>query len=160
MAIDDVKDPEANFYCDDYALTALLLKEQAEYIAGTRTQASNEIGTYFLQIREHVLKKRNFSGYSANWKDEFRSKSNELFAKHWHKFDPSRARKNYTQVDGELFYKEDPAEWRGGFGWFSLFCKTAAVDEIKRLKRISQNVQKVIDGKNHDLNSIDTFLYM
>lgn len=148
-----------NFYCDDYALTALLLKEQEEFRNGERTSASDEIGTYFLTIREHVLTKRNFSGYSQNYKDEFRSKANELFAKHWHKFDPIRARKNYTQKDGELFLKEDKTEWRGGFGWFSLFCRTAAIDEIKRLNKIRQKNQAIIEEKNHDLAQMESYLY-
>ncbi len=153
------KKGEENFYCDDYDLTALILKEQAEFRAGERKSGSNELGAEFLKIREHVLTLRNFSGYSRNYKDEFRSKANELFAKHWHKFDPARARLNFTQRNGELFYKEDVTELRGAFGWFSLFCKTAAIDEIKRFKNIREKQQKIIDEKNGDLKQMDSFLF-
>jgi len=151
---------EANFYCDDYALTAMILKEQKDFREGKVRSASNELAKEFMTIREHVLKKRNFSGYSQNYKDEFRSKASELFVKHWHKFDATRARKNYTQKDGELYYKEDVSELRGAFGWFSLFCKTAAIDEIKRFKKGRENVKKIIDEKNSELKNMDSFLWM
>lgn len=153
------KNGEENFYCDDYALTALILKEQDEFRAGERKSASNELAEEFLKIREHVLTKRNFSGYSKNYKDEFRSKANELFVKHWHKFDPLRSRKNYTQRDGELYLKDDVNEYRGAFGWFSLFCTTAAIDEIKRFKNIREKTQKIIDESNADLKLMDSYLY-
>jgi len=153
------EEEKQKFYIDDYALTKLLLKEQEEYKNGLRTKSSEELAKNFITVLEHVLTARNFSGYSKNYKDEFRSKAYLLFVKHWHKFDPAKARLNYYQKDGELFYKENVDELRGGFGWFSLFARTAALDEIKRFKRIREKNQEIIDGKNADLENIDSFLY-
>lgn len=150
MSITQSKAENANHYIDDVYLTKLLMKEQAEFRNGERRTASEELAVFFLTILDHILTKRNFSGYSRNWKDEFRSKSHELFAKHWHKFDPERARLNYYQKDKELYLKPQE-EWRGGFGWFSLFCRTGALDEIKKLQNQSKKIQEIIDNKNADL---------
>ena len=150
---------EDKFYIDDYRLTVDLLREQKEFKEGLRKSASNELAKDFITILEHVLTKHNFSGYSKNYKDEFRSKAYELFVKHWHKFDPLRARLNYYQKDKELFLKEDVAEWRGGFGWFSLFSSTASIDEIKKFKKQRLKMQEIIDEKNADLAQIEDFLY-
>jgi hypothetical protein len=153
------KEEQNKFYVDDYELTKLLLKEQKEFHEGLRKTSSNELAKQFITILEHVLTKHNFSGYSKNYKDEFRSKAYMLFVKHWHKFKPEKARLNYYQKDGELFFKEDVNELRGAFGWFSLFSSTASIDEIKRFKRIRENNQKIIDGKNSDLENMDPNLY-
>ena len=155
----EVKKKEVNFYMDDVRLTKDLIREQAEFKAGLRKTSSNELAKDFIIVLEHVLTKHNFSGYTKNYKDEFKSKAYELYVKHWHKFDPLRARKNYYQKDGELYLKEDESEWRGGFGWFSLFSRTAAVDEIKRFKKIRENMKEIIDQKNNDLSQIEDFLY-
>ena len=154
-----IKDKTTNYYIDDYKLTVDLRREQKEFRAGERKSASNELAKDFIMILEHVLTKHNFSGYSKNYKDEFRSKAYELFVKHWHKFDPLRARLNYYQKDKELFLKEDEAEWRGGFGWFSLFSSTASIDEIKKFKKQRIKMQVIIDEKNADLAQIEDFLY-
>ena len=156
----ELKKPEnANHYVDDYELSALLMKEQAEFKAGDRRTPSEELSRTFLLILDHVLTKRNFSGYSRNWKDEFRSKAHILYVKHWHKFDPIRARLNYIQKDGELFLKEKE-EFRGGFGWFTLFCRTGALDEIKRLKIQSTKLKEILDAKNSDLMGMETSHYI
>ena len=153
------KEEKKKFYIDDYALTKDLMREQAEFREGLRKSSSNELAKEFMTVLEHVLTKHNFSGYSKNYKDEFRSKAYELFVKHWHKFDPTRARLNYFQKDGELFLKEDKAEWRGGFGWFSLFSSTASIDEIKRFKRHREKLKEIVDAKNAELESLDAYLY-
>lgn len=152
------KDLPINHYIDDYELTKLLMKEQAEFRNNERRQASEELSLKFLLILDHVLTLRNFSGYSRNWKDEFRSKSHELYVKHWHKFDPVRARLNFYQKDGELYLKE-VEEFRGAFGWFSLFCKTGALDEIKKLKRRSAQIKEIIEGKNAELDGMETYQF-
>jgi len=151
-------DEKSKFYIDDYALTKLLLKEQKDYKEGLVKTSSNELAKQFITILEHVLTKHNFSNYSKNYKDEFRSKAYMLFVKHWHKFDPLKARLNYYQKDGELFYKEDINEIRGGFGWFSLFSSTAAIDEIKKFKRIREKTQAILNTKNAELENIDSML--
>ena len=146
------------FYTDDYKLTKQLLKEQKEFREGKRKTASNELAKEFITILEHILTKHNFSRYTKAYKDEFRSKAYMLFVKHWHKFDPRKARLNYYQVDGELFYKENENELRGAFGWFSLFSKTAAIDEIKRLNNQREKMMKIVDKKNADLENTDPAL--
>ena len=153
------KELEANFYMDDYRLTKDLLREQKEFREGKRKSSSNELAKDFIIVLEHVLTKHNFSGYTKNYKDEFKSKAYELFVKHWHKFDPLRARKNYYQKDGIQYFKENEDEWRGGFGWFSLFSRTAAIDEIKRFKKIRERMSTILDEKNADLTQIEDFLY-
>ncbi len=150
---------EVNFYIDDYRLTKDLLREQKEFREGLRKSSSNELAKDFITVLEHVLTKHNFSGYTKNYKDEFRSKAYELFVKHWHKFDPYRARLNFYQKNGELFFKEDESEWRGGFGWFSLFSKTASIDEIKKFKKQKEKIKEILDEKNTELLQIDDFLY-
>jgi len=127
-------------------------------ISSKRISPSAKISEGFLDVLEHTLTKRNFSGYSPGYKDEFRSKASILFVKHWHKFDPSRARLNYYQKQGELFYKE-PHELRGAFGWFSLFSKTGIVDEIKRLKKIRDKNKEIIELKNLELAQMDSYMY-
>ena len=159
IAIEKTDEQKKKFYIDDFALTKQLMTEQAQYLNGDIKSSSNELASQFITVLEHVLTKHNFSGYSKNYKDEFRSKAFELYVKHWHKFDPERARLNYFQKDGELFLKEDKAEWRGGFGWFSLFSQTAAVDEIKRFKRHREKLKEIVDDKNADLKSLDQYLY-
>ena len=151
--------PQTNHYIDDVRLTKDLRREQKEFKEGLRTKSSNELAKDFIMVLEHVLTKHNFSGYTKNYKDEFRSKAYELFVKHWHKFDPLRARLNYYQKDNVLYLKEDEAEWRGGFGWFSLFSKTAAVDEIKKFKKRREVIKTILDEKNAELTQIDDFLY-
>ncbi len=159
FSVEDLKKPEnANHYLDDLVLTAKLMKEQKEFKDGDRRSASESLSLDFLLILDHMLTKRNFSGYSRNWKDEFRSKSHELYVKHWHKFDPIRARLNYIQRDGELFLK-DVEEFKGAFGWFSLFCRTGALDEIKRLKHQSAKLKEIVDGKNADLVGMESNHY-
>ena len=153
------KTKKDTFYIDDYRLTKDLFREQKEFKEGKRKQASNELAKDFIMILEHVLTKHNFSGYTKNYKDEFRSKAYELFVKHWHKFDHLKARLNYYQKDGELYLKEDIDEMRGGFGWFSLFSKTGAVDEIKKFKKYREKMQEIVDEKNTELLQIDDFLY-
>jgi len=148
----------ANHYINDYDLTKLLMKEQSEFKSGERRTPSEELSKAFLLILDHVLTKRNFSGYSRNWKDEFRSKAHILYVKHWHKFDPLRARLNYTQKDGELFLK-DETEFRGAFGWFSLFSRTGALDELKRLKSQGEKLKEIIDSKNSSLVGMETSMY-
>jgi hypothetical protein len=150
---------KSKFYIDDYKLTKLLLKEQKEFQEGLRKTSSNELAKYFITILEHILTKHNFSGYSKNYKDEFRSKSYMLFVKHWHKFDPTRARLNYFQKNGELFYKEDVEELRGAFGWFSLFAQTASVDEIRRLNKIRDKLKEIVEEKNTELEGLDQSMY-
>lgn len=152
-------DEKKKFYIDDYQLTKDLLREQKEFKEGLRKSSSNELAKQFITVLEHVLTKHNFSGYSKNYKDEFRSKAYMLFVKHWHKFDPAKARLNYYQKDGELFFKEDVAELRGGFGWFSLFSQTASIDEIKRFKRIREKLKEIVDSKNADLETMEPSLY-
>ena len=153
------EEEKKKFYIDDYALTKQLMKEQQDFKDGLIKTSSNELASQFIVVLEHVLTKHNFSGYSKNYKDEFRSKAYMLFVKHWHKFDPTRARLNYFQKDGELFLKEDKNEWRGGFGWFSLFSQTAAVDEIKRFKRHREKLKEIVDDKNSELETLDAYLY-
>jgi hypothetical protein len=97
------------------------------------------------------LTKSNVVGYTNHYKDEFRSKAYELFVKHWHKFDPSRARLNFYQKGKQLYLKEDKSQWRGGFGWFSLFCRTAVIDELNRFKKRKQFIDKILDEKNSAL---------
>ena len=147
------------FYIDDYALTKQLMKEQKDFKEGLIKTSSNDLAKQFIIVLEHVLTKHNFSGYSKNYKDEFRSKAYMLYVKHWHKFDPAKARLNYYQKDGELFFKEDVSELRGGFGWFSLFSSTASIDEIKRFKRIREKLKIIVDGKNADLENMEPSLY-
>ncbi|MCK5536488.1 MAG: hypothetical protein KAI79_06655 [Bacteroidales bacterium] len=147
----------SNFYMDDYELTAHLMREQDEFKEGKRKMASNELASKFLIVLEHILTKRNYFGYS--FKDEFRSKSHELFTKHWHKFDPTRARLNYYQENQVLYYKTDVKELRGGFGWFSLFIKTACSDEIKRFKKNQEKTQRVMDEKNASLAGMEPSMY-
>ncbi len=159
IAIEKTEEQKKKFYIDDFALTKQLMREQQEFLNGDRKSSSNELASQFITVLEHVLTKHNFSGYSKNYKDEFRSKAYMLFVKHWHKFDPKKARLNYYQKDGELFYKEDVTELRGGFGWFSLFSSTASIDEIKRFKRIREKNQVIIDSKNADLENMDAAFY-
>lgn len=153
------KEEKKKFYIDDFALTKQLLKEQKDFKDGLVKTSSNDLAQQFIIVLEHVLTKHNFSGYSKNYKDEFRSKAYMLYVKHWHKFDPTKARLNYYQKDGELFYKEDVSELRGGFGWFSLFSSTASIDEIKRFKRIRENLKEIVDEKNAALENIESFMY-
>jgi len=152
------KNKDKNFYMDDLELTKMLLEEQKEFLEGKRKSASNDLAKKFITVLEHYLTKHNVSGYSKNYKDEFRSKAYILFVKHWFKFDPKKARLNYYQKDGELYYKEEE-ELKGGFGWFSLFSSTASIDEIKRLKKIRENLKALVDEKNAALENLDPLLF-
>lgn len=145
-------------YIDDIENYALEGKVTSLIVCSKRQTPSAYMTKEFLNVLEHTLTKRNFSGYSPGYKDEFRSKASILFVKHWHKFDPSRARLNYFQKNGELFYKE-VSELRGAFGWYSLFSKTGIVDEIKRLKKIRVKNAEIVDQKNAELAGYDSCMY-
>jgi len=159
LAIEKTAEQKKKFYIDDLELTQQLMKEQKEYLAGDRKTSSNDLASKFIIVLEHVLTKYNFSGYSKNYKDEFRSKAYILFVKHWFKFKPEKTRLNYYQKDGELYFKEDPKEYRGAFGLFSLFSSTGAIDEIKRFKRQREKIKEILDAKNAELESLDQYLY-
>jgi hypothetical protein len=159
LAIEKTSEQKKKFYIDDLALTQQLMKEKEEYLAGERKTSSEDLARQFIIVLEHVLTKHNFSGYSKNYKDEFRSKAYMLFVKHWFKFKPEKTRLNYYQKDGELYFKEDPTEYRGAFGLFSLFSSTASIDEIKRFKRQREKLKEIVDNKNADLESLDQYLY-
>jgi len=156
---DKTKEEKKKFYIDDYALTKQLFEEQDQFRKGEITRSSEDLASKFITILEHVLTKHNFSGYSRNYKDEFRSLAYEKFVKHWHKFDPTRARLNYYQLDGELFYKENKEELRGGFGWFSLFSSSSAIDVIKKMNAQRDKIKKIVDDKNAELEYLDAYVY-
>jgi len=191
-------------YLNDLELTTQLIKEANEYKAyaeykemvnkpsefnGVKREApSDDLCLKFIRIYDGIIHKPNFSGYSPDYKEEFFSKAQYLFIRHWFKFDPLKVRKNYRvspksnmksvgdiQVErskngvklkekieqGELILKPHD-EFEGGFSWFTLLCMTACTDSIsmfkKRRAQHQELVQSVVD-KNSENKQYDKFDY-
>lgn len=152
-------DKKANSdYIDDLVLTKLLLKEIKEFKNGERKSASNELASHFLLILARIMKRGNFKGYSPEYKDEFRSKAQILFVKHWHKFKPKSIQKNWYTKNKVKYFK-DESEWKGAFTWFSLMSWTGCTDEIKRLNKISEKRKKLIEEENKELVNYESYNY-
>jgi len=172
-------------YINDLELTTKLLKESKEYKDYALFKENNPGGEYkyvkreapsdelclnFLKIYEGITRKPNFSGYSDDYKEEFFSKAQYLFIRHWFKFDPLKVRKNYVvnpnsklksvndievkkskngvklkeKIDaGELTLKPEEA-FEGGFSWFTMLCATACVDSITMFKNRREKQRALI----------------
>lgn len=153
----DEKEGNAD-YIDDLVLTKLLLTEMQEFKDGERKSASNELAGHFLHILDRIMKRANFKGYSDEYKDEFRSKAQILFVKHWYKFKPESIQKNWYTKNKVKHFKEE-AEWKGAFTWFSLMSWTGCTDEIKRLNKISEKRKKLIEEENQNLRNYESYNY-
>jgi len=108
--------------------------------------ASNELGKYFLEIEENILKKSNWRNYSQAYKDELMSSANTFFARYWWKFDPIRMRLNYTLEKGKKILKEK-IEYKGAFLYFTSLAYSGNLAGIKFLNKSKQS-KEISDNKN------------
>jgi hypothetical protein len=134
-------------YFDDIKITKLLIKEAKEKLEGKRKQPSDEITQSFIDILEHSLSSRKYSGYSPEWKDEFRGLAYEKFVKHWFKFKPDRAQKNYFQRNNEKILKEKE-EWGGAHGYFTTIVISSIHDIIRKFKKEKENRENLVVSYN------------
>lgn len=180
---------EAKEYKDYAAYKELILKNEenkdigepnepeviGEYTGVKRESPSNDMCLKFMRIYDGIIRKPNFSGYTSEYKEEFFSKAQYLFIRHWFKFDPLKVRKNYRvaphskldsidsiaverskngvklreKIDaGELVVKK-VEEYEGGFSWLTMLCMTACTDSITMFKQRREKhrelVQSVVD---------------
>jgi len=134
-------------YFNDIEMTKLLIKESKERLEGKRKNPSDKITKAFLDILEHTLTSRKYSGYTPEWKDEFRGLAHEKFVKHWYKFDPKRAQKNYYQKNNEKFLK-DEKEWGGAHGYFTTIVISSIHDVIRKFKKERQDREEMAVSYN------------
>lgn len=99
-----------------------------------------ELGEFFILIVDRMLTKSNWSGYSDNYMDEFKSSAYWFFSRYWMKF-------NILKVKGQ---ENKPEHLKtGGFSYFSTLTYSGILAALKILKK-EDNAKKEI---SHDMNS-------
>jgi len=130
-------------YFDDKKVTQELLKEIEERKEGKRKNPSDFIIKEFFRTFERIMTKHSYKNYSEGWKQDFFSRANFLFVKHWWKFNPKKQQKNYYQREGKKIYK-DEKDLLGAHNWFTLLIITAIHDIIRFKKKRKKAEDKMI----------------
>ena len=145
-------------YIDDLELTKQLIKEKEEFQQGKIKKPSENLAKKFLLVLNKVLTSSKYSGYTLDWKNDFKSKAHELFVKHWYKFNPERIQKNFYQKDNKKILKKEE-DYKGAHGWFTLLITTAIHDEIKRHKKYNNFVNELAEEKTKEIWDVGQHLF-